>query len=653
MSSNLQDIINLHASGKLLLAKKKYEEILISEPDNFIANHLLGSLNIQLKNFSNALNIIKKTILINPSHHAPYNNLGVVNKELGKYSEAIENFNKAIKIKPDYAECYNNLAIIFRNIKKYSEAIENFNKAIKIKPDYAEPYNGIGILYSEKKNFIEAERNFNQAILLKKNYSEAINNIGKILLEQKKFELALEKLELAIKLNNKLDDGSIDFLKLSINDWSDYNQSITKFKKNLKNSDVIFEPFISLNFISSNLMQKEISQKYITNKFFNNLEDFNKNTNNQKKIRIGYYSADFHNHATAHLMSRFFELHNKENFETFAFSFGPNINDRHRKRLVKSFDKFFNVEEENDLKIIELSRENQIDIAVDLKGFTKDHRLGIFAKRVAPIQVSYLGYPGTIGASFMDYIVADKIVIPKKNQNYFSEKIIYLPHSYQVNDNTKEISGKKFKRKDFNLPNNCFIFCCFNNSYKINPVIFNVWMNILKKSNNSILWLLEENSLNKKNILKEAKNLGVLEDRIIFADRIKNEEHLARHKLADLFLDTLPYNAHTTASDALWSGLPILTCLGKNFQGRVAASLLNSVGLSNLITKSLDEYERLAIQFAIKEKNIIDIKNKLYNNLKSSSLFNTEIFTYNIEKAYKEIYERYKSNLKPDNIIIK
>jgi predicted O-linked N-acetylglucosamine transferase (SPINDLY family) len=352
-------------------------------------------------------------------------------------------------------------------------------------------------------------------------------------------------------------------------------------------------------------------------------------------------------------MSRFFELHNKESFETFAFSFGPNINDLHRKRLVKSFDKFFNVEEENDFKIIELSRENRIDIAVDLKGFTKHHRLGIFAKRVAPIQVNYLGYPGTIGNSFMDYIVADKIVIPKKNQNYFSEKIIYLPNSYQVNDNTKEISGKKFERKDFNLPNNCFVFCCFNNSYKINPIIFNVWMNILKKTKNSILWLLEENFLNKKNILKEAKNLGVLEDRIIFADKIKNAEHLARHKLADLFLDTLPCNAHTTASDALWSGLPILTCLGKNFQGRVAASLLNSVGLSNLITKSLDEYERLAIQFASKEKNIIDIKNKLYNNLKSSSLFNTEIFTSNMEKAYKEIYERYKSNLKPDNIVIK
>ena len=653
MNINIQDAINLHTSGKLLLAKQKYEQILILEPYNFIANHLLGSLFIQLKDFQNAINIIEKTILINPNHHAPYNNLGVINKELGKYSEAIENFNKAIKIKPDYAECYNNLAIVFRYIKKYSEAIENFNKAIKIKPDYAEPYNGIGILYSEKKNFKEAEKNFNKAILLKKNYSEAINNLGKILLEQKEYDVSLEKLNLAIKLNNKLDDGSIDFLKLSINDWSDYNQSITKFNKNLENDNIILEPFIALNFVSSNIIQKKISQKYIKNKIMNNLGNFQKNNNTQKKIKIAYYSADFHNHATAHLMSRFFELHNKEDFEIFAFSFGPNTNDIYRKRLMKSFDRFYNVEEENDLKIIELSRENEIDIAVDLKGFTKNHRLGIFAKRVAPIQVSYLGYPGTIGSSFMDYIVADEIIVPKKNQKYFSEKIIYLPNSYQVNDDTKEISKKKFERKDFGLPNNCFIFCCFNNSYKINPKIFNVWMNILKKTNNSILWLLEENFLNKKNILKESKNLGVLDNRIIFADKIKNSEHLARHKLADLFLDTLPYNAHTTASDALWSGLPVLTCLGHSFQGRVAASLLNSVGLSNLITKSLDEYEKLAIEFANKEKNIIDIKNKLYNNLKTSSLFNTKIFTYHMEKAYKKIYERYKSHLKPDNITIR
>ena len=442
-------------------------------------------------------------------------------------------------------------------------------------------------------------------------------------------------------------------LKLSINDWSDYNQSITKFNKNLENDNIILEPFIALNFVSSNIIQKKISQKYIKNKIMNNLGNFQKNNNTQKKIKIAYYSADFHNHATAHLMSRFFELHNKEDFEIFAFSFGPNTNDIYRKRLMKSFDRFYNVEEENDLKIIELSRENEIDIAVDLKGFTKNHRLGIFAKRVAPIQVSYLGYPGTIGSSFMDYIVADEIIVPKKNQKYFSEKIIYLPNSYQVNDDTKEISKKKFERKDFGLPNNCFIFCCFNNSYKINPKIFNVWMNILKKTNNSILWLLEENFLNKKNILKEAKNLGVLDNRIIFADKIKNSEHLARHKLADLFLDTLPYNAHTTASDALWSGLPVLTCLGHSFQGRVAASLLNSVGLSNLITKSLDEYEKLAIEFANKEKNIIDIKNKLYNNLKTSSLFNTKIFTYHMEKAYKKIYERYKSHLKPDNITIR
>ena len=650
MNIELQNAIKLHTSGDLLLAKKKYEEILNLEPNNFTINHLLGGLNIQLKNYEEAINFIKKTISINSSHHAPYNNLGAVYKELGRYPEAIENFQKAIKLKSDYAECYNNLAIVFRNLKKNTDAIENFGKAIKFKPNYPEAYNGIGILYFENQNFQKAEENFEKAILLNKKYSEAINNIGKVFLKQKRYEEALKKFNLAIDLNPKLDDGSIDYLKLFINDWNNYEKSISKFRAKADDPNIIFEPFISLNFISSNNLQKKITEKYINHRFINNLKTFKQNYNN-KKIKIGYYSADFHNHATAHLMSEFFELYDKNKFEIIAFSFNPNLNDLYTKRLIKAFNKFINIKNENDSEVVKISEKEQIDIAIDLKGFTINHRLGVFSKRVAPIQASYLGYPGTIGASFMDYIIADKVVIPEENQKYFSEKIIYLPDSYQVNDSTKKISNKKFTYKDFGLPENHFIYCCFNNSYKINPTIFDVWMNILMKKNKSVLWLLEDNPVNKKNIQKEAKRRGISEDRIIFANRIENSEHLARHQLADLFLDTLPYNAHTTASDALWSGLPVLTCEGDTFQGKVASSLLNAIGLPELITNSLHEYQKLAIKIA-NGNNISDIKNKLNNNIKSTALFNTKNFTKYVEEAYIKIYEQNKKGLKPENIFI-
>jgi tetratricopeptide (TPR) repeat protein len=650
MNIELQNAIKIHTSGDLLLAKKKYEEILNLDPNNFTINHLLGGLNLQLKNFEDAINFIKKTISINPTHHAPYNNLGATYKELEKYPEAIENFNKAIKIKPDYAECYNNLAIVLRNSKKYLEAIENFNKAIRFKPNYAEAYNGMGILYFENKNFEKAEVNFKKAVLLKEKYSEAINNLGKVFQKQKKYEKALKNLNLAINFNPRLDDGSVDYLKLFINDWNNYHNSISKFKNNSEDPNIVFEPFISLNFISSNNSQKKISEKYINSRFINNSKNFQKIYNN-KKIKVGYYSADFYNHATAHLMSEFFELHDRNKFEIIAFSFGPNLNDLYTTRLIKAFDKYLNVTNENDSEILKISAKEQIDIAIDLKGFTINHRLGIFVKRVAPIQVSYLGYPGTIGASFMDYIIADKIVIPEENQKHFSEKIIYLPDSYQVNDSTRKISNKKFTHKDFDLPEDHFIFCCFNNSYKINPIIFDIWMNILKKTKKSVLWLLEDNSTNKKNLQKEAKLRGVSEDRIIFARRIENSEHLARHKLADLFLDTLPYNAHTTTSDALWCGLPVLTCSGNNFQARVASSLLNAIGLPELITNSLYEYQELAIKLS-NNKNITEIKNKLYNNIKSTPLFNTKNFTKYVEEAYTKIYELNQNNLKPKNIFI-
>ncbi len=352
------------------------------------------------------------------------------------------------------------------------------------------------------------------------------------------------------------------------------------------------------------------------------------------------------------LLIRLFELHDKSKFELIAFSLKTKNNEKIKERIISSFDKFIDADSMSDREIVQTSRKLKIDIAVDLMGFTKSNRFGIFVERCAPIQINYLGYPGTLGSKSIDYIIADKIIIPKENEKYYSEKIIYLPNTYQVRDSTQKISKNIFKKNDIGLPENSFVFCCFNKHYKITPNVFDIWMRILNKVDNSILWLIQDTNNGIQNLFKEAQNRNVDPKRIIFANRINTEKHLARHKMADLFIDTFPYTAHTTCSDALWSGLPVITRIGQSFASRVSASLLSAIGLPELITKSAEEYENLIFELSTNLQRLDEIKNKLRENISTKPLFNTELFTKNIELAYKTAYENYlkKSSLK--NIII-
>ena len=289
---------------------------------------------------------------------------------------------------------------------------------------------------------------------------------------------------------------------------------------------------------------------------------------------------------------------------------------------------------------------------MNLNGYFGEERTGVFANRSAPIQVNYLGFPGTLGAGYMDYIIADRHVIPEKHKEFYTEKVVYLPNCYQANDDKKKLNDCKFTRLECGLPEKGFIFCCFNNSYKILPDIFDCWMRILRKVDGSLLWLIEDNSIAVTNLRKEALARGVSADRLVFAKRIPLSDHLARHRLADLFLDTLPYNAHTTASDALWAGLPVLTCIGETFAGRVAASLLNTIRLPELVTTTLEAYEQMAIDLATDPEKLATIKQKLAENRLTTPLFDTKIFTTHIEKAYTAMYERYQAGLPPDHIVV-
>jgi predicted O-linked N-acetylglucosamine transferase (SPINDLY family) len=349
-------------------------------------------------------------------------------------------------------------------------------------------------------------------------------------------------------------------------------------------------------------------------------------------------------------MAELFERHDRAKFEWVAFSFGPDAKDEMRKRVSTAFDRFIDVRNRSDMDIAHLSRSLEIDIAVDLKGFTYDMRVGIFSYRAAPVQVGYLGYPGTMGAAYIDYLIADGTLIPQSSQQHYSEKIAYLPNSYQVNDRKRAIADKAFTRRELGLPDAGFVFCCFNDSYKITPHTFNGWMRILKRVPESVLWLLEGNRAAGDHFRKLAEQSGVSAQRLIFATRLPLAEHLARHRTADLFLDTFPCNAHTTGSDALWAGLPLLTCMGEAFASRVAASLLNAIDLPELITTTQEQYEALAVELATDAERLGQIRRKLQSNRLNAPLFDSELFARHIENAYSQMYERYQADLPPEHI---
>jgi len=370
------------------------------------------------------------------------------------------------------------------------------------------------------------------------------------------------------------------------------------------------------------------------------------------KIRLGYFSADFHNHATAYLMAELFERHDRERFELIAFSFGLDDQGEMRQRLTASFDRFLDVSPLSDLQIARQARALNIDIAIDLKGHTLNSRTGIFACRAAPLQVNYLGFPGTSGANYFDYLIADQTLIPERNRLHYSEKIVYLPHSYQVNDRQRRTAAILPNRPSQGLPETGFVFCCFNNSYKITPAHFDCWMRILKAVEGSVLWLLEDNAEATTNLIREAERRGVSGKRLVFGKRVPLAEHLARHCCADLFIDSFPCNAHTTASDALWTGLPVLTCPGESFASRVAASLLNAIGLPELIAGSPSGYEREAIDLAMNPRKLAAIRHKLAANRLTTPLFDTARFARHIESAYGRMFERQMAGLPPEHLLI-
>jgi len=638
--------------GNHLLAIESYDSALKIQPDFVEALINKGSSFNDIKKFSLALEVLEKAIQIRVDIPQTWSNLGVALNHLNFYKESIDAYSEAIRLNSDYHEAWSNKSLPLNKLKRFLEASQACDHALSLRPDYAEAWSNKGIVLNELKRYEEAIAHFDKALDLKPEYAEAWSNKGAALKQLEHYDKTITHYEKALSLKSDIDwvKGDLLHTKMKICSWLGLADSLGNISKIMMTNERIAQPFSLLALNDDIFLHKKSSEIYAQDKYpLNATLGLIRKHALKEKIRIGYFSADFKNHPVAFLIAGLFEIHDRNRFELYAFSF-ENATDEMRGRLVTAFDHFINAESMSDVEIALASRAFSIDIAVDLMGFTQDSRTGVFAHRAAPIQVSYLGYPGTMGADYIDYIIADKTLIPPQSQKFYSEKVIYLPNSYQFNDRKRIVSDKQFTRQELGLPEDGFVFCCFNNHIKILPVTFEGWMRILKAVDDSVIWLYADNPWAVDNLRKEALNHGIDANRLVFAERMSLPEHLARHHQADLFLDTFPYNAHTTTSDALWAGLPVVTLMGESFASRVAASLLNAIDMPELITNTQDEYEILAIDLAMNPNKLADIKLKLVNNRLATPLFDAPLFCRQLESAYIKLHTRYQTGLQPDHI---
>lgn len=594
---------------------------------------------------------LEKAVREDPGPHA-FNDLGIALQGAGRLEEALSAYDKAIALDPAFAAAYFNRGNAQGDLKRHEAALESYEHAIALNPGSADAHIGRGNAFSELGRHESALGSYARAIELRPDYAEAHFNHGIALRELNRTEAALASFEQAMQLKPDQEYlyGLWLFMKMAVCDWRDIEKDFSTLFDKIERGEKASPPFPLVAMPCPPALQRKAAESWTLARYPRNhaLPAILPRAASGK-IRIGYFSADFHDHATSRLMAELFELHDRSRFELTAFSLGVTKDDAMMRRVSAAFERFIDICGITDLEAASRARDLGIDIAVDLKGFTQESRTGIFALRAAPVQVNYLGYPGTMGAGYIDYLLADATLVPESHRQFYAEKIACLPNSYQPNDTRRPLSGRVPTREDEGLPSAGFVFCCFNNNFKILPAMFDCWMRILRRVEGSILWLLEDNPRALANLRQEASARGVNPGRLVFAPRANLAAHLARHKLADLFLDTLPCNAHTTASDALWMGLPVLTCIGDAFAGRVAASLLNAIGLPGLVAPDLRSYEELAISLAKDPARLGEIRRALEVGRSGSPLFDTTLYARHLEAAYTTMHERNIAGLPPDH----
>ena len=572
---------------------------------------------------------------------ALYNRGCVLQVNLARFAEALASYNEALVVDPGFVAALNNRGNVLRDLKRFGEALASYDTALAIKPDFAEGLNNYGNTLQDLKRFNEALATFDKILAINPDNAEALYNRGATLLHLKRFKEALESHEKALAIHPTHADalGGVANAALHLCDWLRTAKATEEIKTHVTALKSIIPPFVLLGYSGDASLQLQCARHYVQDRIPVRPRRLRDNASyRHDRIRIAYISSDFRKHPVAYQIVELLERHDRSRFDVLGISLGNDDRSDIRARLVKAFDQFHNVESKSDPAVAELLRGLEVDIAIDLNGHTQDARPGILAYRPAYVQVNFLGYPGTLGAEFIDYVIGDKVVLPFDQQPFFVERIVHLPDSFWVSDSKPKIRATPM-RSAAGLPEHGFVFCCFNSHWKITPPLFEIWMRLLRRTEGSVLWLKGANVDVRHNLCAEAAARGINPERLVFAADMERADHLARHRLADLFLDTLPYGAHATASDVLRAGVPLVTCLGECCAGRVAASLLRAIGLPELVTESLEAYEALALKLAHDTSLRQSFRDKLTQNRSTHRLFDTDSFRQNIEAAYTRMWE--------------
>ena len=644
----------LHALGRFDEALVQYDDALAIRPFSAPILSNRGVTLNEMRRYKEALSSYDEALAIAPDLAAALCNRSGPLSKLFRHEEALASCDRALSVDPGCGRAHSTRGAVLNGVHRHDEALESCDKAIALDPNDAYGHFNRGVALHALGQREDALASFNRAKALMPGLPDASLFRGITLDALGRYEEAAEEFERALKLHPDTDFalGNLVLSRIRICEWRTYADDLRRLIDRTRAGRPCAVPFTMLAVSDSPADQLACALTFARETCpVSRFPMWRGEIYEHDKIRIAYLSADFHDHATAHLMVELFERHDRGRFDISAISFGPDRKCEMRSRLVSSFDHFIDVRAKGDPDIAMLLRELEIDIAVDLKGYTENARPGILAHRPAPIQVSYLGYPATSAASYIDYILADEFVIPRGTAAKFSEQVVYLPDCYQVNSQ-RRIGERTPQRSEAGLPDRSFVFCCFNNSYKITPAIFDVWMRLLRQIEGSVLWLLGGNGSTENNLRREAQAREVDPARLVFAKRAPLDEHLARHRLADLFLDTLPCNAHTTASDALWAGLPVLTCTGDTFAGRVAGSILRAIGLPELVTETFNQYETLAFELATRRNRLAAVRQKLSRNRVTFSLFDTDRTCRYIEAAYVGMWDRHRRGIRPEGFAV-
>jgi protein O-GlcNAc transferase len=676
-------------AGKLDEAERLIGEAVLVNPQAPEAFYNRGSLLLKLNRPEEALNAFAAALALKPDYAEAMGNRGSALMQLGRYADASADFSGLARLKPQLPQAWVNHAGALVKLTRYEEAHASYGRALNLRPDDAEARKNRGAValllgkvedalgdaehglarntsdaafwalranaLAELNRRDEAAASYDRALSLQPAQADVLYNRANNLLALRRYGEAAEGYEQTLRIvpNYPYAQGAKGFSKLCSCDWQNLDAERVAVAECVHRGIAVTpyhvlvltpspaDAFAAATFLSAEKYPPSAAPLW------------NGEIYSHEKIRLAYISANFHDHAVSRLMAGVFEHHDRARFEISAMSLGPGDAGPMRGRLVEAFDRFIDVPHEPAARIAERLRQMEVDIAVDLMGFTEGCRPDILRLRPAPVQVNYLGYPGTLGAAYVDYIVADPVVLPQEQFAFYAENVVHLPHSYLPGGAMRTIAERAPSRSEAGLPENGFVFCCFNHFYKITPELFEIWMRLLRQVEKSVLWLSSSDARAMANLKHEAQARGVHPDRLVFAPFAKrDEDHLARLQLADLFLDTLPYNAHATASDALWAGVPVLTAMGQGFPGRVGASLLRATGLEEMIAPSLSLYESMALEIAGNSDALSILKTKLARNREQSALFDTARFTRDLESAFVAMWARHQGGLPPKHFAV-